>query len=451
MTSAEKWMRRTSLALLAVAVGISVLWGIALERGRPLGVMGFPGIYLGTRCLLEGGDPYDVQQLQRVYDAAGGSHDSVSAALRQSATLYVNLPTTFLFVAPFALLPEATAQSLWTILLIGSFLLAALLMWSTAERDSASVALLLTFIVLANCEIIFSGGNTAGLVVGLCVIAVWCFLRDRFIAGGVVCLAVSLAIKPHDTGLVWLFFLLASPLQRKRAIKACILSLLLALIATLWVSHVAPHWIQEIRSNLATISGHGGINEPGPTSIGVNSPDMIVDLQTVVGIFADDARVYNPITYAISAVILLAWLVAIVRRPQSPQKAWFALVSVAALSMLVTYHRSYDAKLLLLSIPACAVLWAEGGVVAWAALLLSTAGVAFTADIPLAILMRQTRNLYSPAASVWNKMAVAVLTRPAPLVLLAICLFYLAVYVHQTRRDGSRYQSVPEAAGPNGR
>jgi len=449
MTSAEKWMRRTSLALLAVAASISIFWGIALERGRPLGVMGFPGIYLGTRCLLQGKDPYDVQQLQRVYDATGGINNSASVALRQSATLYVNLPTTFLLVAPFALLPLATAQLMWTILLIGSFLLAALLMWSTAEHDSASVALLLTFVVLANCEIVFAGGNTAGLVVGLCVIAVWCFLHDRFISAGVICLAVSLAIKPHDAGLVWLFFLLAGSLQRKRAIKAGILSLSLALIATLWASHVAPHWIQEFRSNLATISGQGGINEPGPTSIGVNSPDMIIDLQTVISIFADDARVYNTITYTISAVILLAWVFVVMRRPPSRRSAWFALVSAAALSMLVTYHRSYDAKLLLLSIPACAVLWTEGGAFAWTALLLSTAGIIFTADIPLAVLMRLTRHLYSPAAGVATKIAVAVLTRPAPLILLVICLFYLAVYVCRTPKTSGEHRYAPAAAISN--
>jgi len=29
--------------------------------------------------------------------------------------------------------------------------------------------------------------------------------------------------------------------------------------------------------------------------------------------------------------------------------------------MLVTYHRPFDAKLLLLAVPACAMLWAEGG------------------------------------------------------------------------------------------
>jgi hypothetical protein len=234
-------------------------------------------------------------------------------------------------------------------------------------------------------------------------------------------------------GLIWLYFLLAGKTYKKRAIQAGALAVALALVGTLWVSHVAPHWTSELRSNLATISAPGGINEPGPTSIGVGSPDMIIDLQTVASVFHDDPRIYNPITYVVCGTILLAWLIVVLRsRPSRDENAFFAIVSVAALSMLVTYHRSYDAKLLLLSIPACTMLWAEGGAIAWMALLIGVGGVIFTADLPLAVLMHLTRHLYSPAAGLAGKTAVALLTRPAPLILLVTAIFYLLVYLRRT-------------------
>jgi hypothetical protein len=305
-------------------------------------------------------------------------------------------------------------------------------MWRLGEDDGPGVSLLLTFIVLANCEIIFSGGNTAGLVVGLCVIAVWCLLKERFVFLGIICLASSLAIKPHDVGLIWLYFLLAGRVQRIRALKAGALALALGLIGAMWASHVAPHWVPELRSNLATISAHGGINEPGPTSIGVGSPDMIIDLQTFVSIFRDDSHFYNPVTYAVCGAILLAWLIVLIRSRPSSENALFALVSVTALSMLVTYHRSYDAKLLLLSVPACAILWAEAGTLAWVALVISGMGVLFIGDLPLTILMHFTRHLYSPAAGIAGKIATAVITRPAPLILLVTAIFYLWVYSRRT-------------------
>ncbi len=428
-------MHRASLLLLFVGAGFSLAWGIALERGVRGGVMGFPGIYFGTKCLMQGADPYDVNQLQQVYHDAGIQIPSESIARRQSVTLYVNLPTTFLFVAPFALLPLAGAQALWLTLVVGSFLLAAFLMWRMGEQFAPEVSLILTFLVLANCEIIFSGGNTAGLVVGLCVIAVWCLLKERFVLLGIICLAFALAIKPHDVGLIWLYFLIAGSAQRKCALKAGALALSLALIGALWVSHVAPHWPRELQSNLATISAHGGINEPGPTSIGVSSPDMIIDLQTFLSILDDNPGIYNPVTYAICGIILLAWLIVMLRSRSSPENALFALVSVAALSMLITYHRSYDAKLLLLSIPACAMLWAKGGTTAWASLFISTAGLLSTGDIPLTVLMHLTRNLYSPSAGIAEKTLVALITRPAPLILLATAVFYLWVYLGRAEQQ----------------
>src|SRR4029077_19491223 len=113
MASATRWTYRLSLALLVVAAGISILWGIALERAKGVGVMGFPGIYFGTKCLTQGGDPYNPQQLQRVYEEAGFGDSSSSGAVRQAVTLYVNLPPTFLFVAPFTLMPLGVAQTLW--------------------------------------------------------------------------------------------------------------------------------------------------------------------------------------------------------------------------------------------------------------------------------------------------------------------------------------------------
>ena len=96
---------------------------------------------------------------------------------------------------------------------------------------------------------------------------------------GILCLAVSLAIKPHDAGLVWLYFLLAGGVYRKRALQTLLITVVLGLSAFLWVSHVAPHWMRDWRSNLAAISAHGGLNEPGPASVTGRTAGMVIDLQ----------------------------------------------------------------------------------------------------------------------------------------------------------------------------
>jgi hypothetical protein len=99
--------------------------------------------------------------------------------------------------------------------------------------------------------------------------------------------------------------------------------------------------------------------------------------------------------------------------------------------MLVTYHRPYDAKLLLLAVPACAMLWAEKRPIRWLALLVTSAGIVSTSDIPLTILIILTGALHIPAAGFSGQIVKFVLMRPTPLILLAMGIFYLWVYMRR--------------------
>jgi hypothetical protein len=345
--------------------------------------------------------------------------------------LYVNVPTSFIVVTPFALLPWGPAHLLWLALTAGVFILAALLMWNLGESYAPDVSTFLIFILLANSESIFVAGNTAGIAVGLCVVAVWCFLRERFVPAGILCLALSLAIKPHDAGLVWLYFLLAGGVNRKHALQTLFITAVLGLAAFLWLSHVAPHWIVDWQSNLATISVPGGINEPGPSGLTGRSAFMVIDLQAAISIFRDDPRIYNPASYLFCGVLLLLWAARTLRSSFSPARAWIALAGIVPLTMLLTYHRPWDAKLLMLTIPACAMLWAEDGRIAWMALLVNSAGLLLTGDIPLAILNSVTNQMHLGTAGIFAQMLTVVLIRPASLVLLGMSIFYLWIYLQR--------------------
>lgn len=431
------WKHFPSLLALCTASALSILWGFSLANNVPGGMMGFPGLYQGTECLLHHCDPYNPQQLEASYAASGTLPPSESPERRQAVTLYVNLPTTFLFVAPFTWLPVHAAQTLWNSLLILTFLTAAFLMWQLGAAHARRVSLFLSCVLLANCVIVFSGGNTAGFVVALTVIAAWCFLQSRAQLVGVLCLAAALTIKPHDSGMVWLYFLLAGGTLRKRALQTAALAALLTVAATAWVSFTVPHWLPEMHANLAVISSPGGINEPGPMSVGVNSADMIIDLQTVLSIIWNKPQFYNAATYLICGIVFLVWVRAVLRARFTPQSAWFALVAGTMLSMLVTYHRSYDAKLLLLAIPACAMLSAERSRIAHAAYALTAAAFMFTADIPLTAIALATEHLPMTNPH-WSAKFVSILIgRPAPLLLLAMSIFYLWVFLRHTRSASS--------------
>ena len=76
-------------------------------------------------------------------------------------------------------------------------------------------------------------------------------------------------------------------------------------------------------------------------------------------------------------------------------------------------------------------LWAEGGPLRWLALLLNTAAVVLTGDIPSAILVLLTKNLHLNTAELSGKILTIVLVRPAPLILLAMAIFYLWAYLRR--------------------
>jgi hypothetical protein len=441
MTKA-RWI---ALVLVLLSGGISVLWGSAIgltESGAP----DFRAVYYGARCLIEYHNPYEVSELEGVYRADGAELPS-DPIQRQVATVFIYLPTAYIFIVPFAMLPYGAAQAIWLILLAGFFILAALLAWNLGARFAPGVSLFLICILLANSEVLFAGGNTAGLVVSLCMVAVWCFLKDRFVPAGILCLAASLAIKPHDAGLVWLYFLLAGGVYRKRALQTLVLTIALGLPAILWTTHVAPDWMQGLQSNLSATSAHGGINGPGPSSIGSRRIDMVVDLQSIVSVFGDDPRVYNSVSYLVCGALLLVWSVRTLRSRFSERRAWLALAAIVPLTMLVTYHRPWDAKLLLLAVPACAMLWAEGGLTGWLALMVTAAGIVLTGDIPLTILAILTKSLRLSSVELTGRILTVVFMRPIPLILLVMSIFYLWVYLRRTGPDRESGTSRPFQQG----
>jgi hypothetical protein len=353
--------------------------------------------------------------------------------LRQNLTWDVYFPAASIFIAPFAMLPWGTAHLLWISFTAGSLIFAAFLIWNSGADFAPIISVGLICLILANSEILFLLGNTAGIVVSLCVVAVWCFLRERFIWAGILCLAFSLAIKPHDAGLVWLYFLLAGGIYRKRALQTLLATTVLAVLAILWVAPIAPHWMQELHSNILTACG---LNDPVFASAVRIGPCMIINLQSAIYIFRDDPRVYNLVSYLVCGALLLVWSVSTLRSRFSQRRAWLALAAVVPLTLLVTYHRPYDAKLLLLTVPACALLWSEGKPIRWIALLVTTAGIVSTADIPLTILLTLTRNLHISTVALSGQLLTVLLMRPIPLILLAMAIFYLWLYMRHAPEKG---------------
>jgi hypothetical protein len=421
--------RLDGLLLLLIGTVFFLLFGLATEVSSPHSMMDFKVVYYPTRCLIQGCDPYKADDVLHLFEVEEINSQLDAAKTRQIVTRFIYLPSAFLVTAPFAMLPWKQAHLLWLMVTSLTFMTACFLIWNWSANYAPLVSGALIGFFIANSVTVMLLSNAAGIAIGFCVIAVWCFLKNRFVLIGVLCLAVSLALKPQDAGLVWLYFLLAGGIYRRRALQTLFATIALNLPAVLWVWHVSPYWLQEWHSNILALAVHGGVNDPGPTSSGAHGLDMLVSLQTVFGSFTDDPHIYNSLTYLVCVPLLIVWGLVTLRRRCSPETTWLALGAIACLSMLPVYHRQLDTKLLLLTIPGCVVLWAKRNRVGRLALLTTFAALFLTGDIPWVILLSLMGKLHVPANRFTDYLLVLIQTIPVPVMLLFTGMFYLWVYV----------------------
>lgn len=430
--------RQDGLIFVVLGALVFVLLGVAMEQLLHGPLTDFKGIYYPSRTLLEHGDPYNPDQVLRVYRAESGARQTDNKKTMVVTTVLPYLPSVFVLSVPFALLPWKLASGAWVALTAASLIFAAWLAWDLSRGAMPVLSGVLIGFLLAGSEVLLVIGNAAGLIVALCVLAVWCFMERRFESIGVLCLALALAVKPQDAGFIWLYFLLAEGRLRKRALQTLGVVGVIAVATVVWVSRVSPLWRHELAANLATHSQHGGLADPGPASLGAHGMAMIVNLQAVFSVFRDDAHFYNLVTYFVCAVLIAAWIFVTIRMKYSPLKTWLGLSVIAGLTMLPTYHRQYDTKLLLLTIPACALLWAEGTRAGRIAVMVNAATIVLNSDLTWAVILGVVHSVPVQRGGIGEHFMVGLQVFPAPLSLLASSMAFLYVYVRSgSREDGS--------------
>lgn len=423
---------RLLVLLACLALSLSLTWQMRQSApGRTL-MVDFGGVYYGARCALLHIDPYNPAAVLRQFQAEGNQFLPDPAAARSSriaVTQGVYLPSALFVLIPLAVLPWAVAQWVWIFITAALLALAAVLMLDLGGGSASLLSLCLLGFLLANCELLFKVGNVAGAAVSLCAIAAWCFLRRRFQLAGALLLAISLLLKPHDAGFIWLYFLLVGGVMRKRALQTLAITAALGICAAVWIAQSSPHWTQELHNNLAAVSLQGGTSDPGPSGMTARGIVPIISLQSALSIFRNNPRFYNPASYLIGGILILIWMVAVWRKPPASERGLLALAAISVLTVLPLYHRTYDAKLLLLTLPACAMLWTGKARVRWIALALTAAAIFVTSDIPIAFLLKLADGLPAHPSTLAGKIANLAVLRPAPVFLLVLGCFYLWAYI----------------------
>lgn len=429
-------VRIGGLILVSVGAGIVLLiQTFVLAVKAPDAVHDLIGSYYSAHCLIHHLDPYNPDDVLHIFRAEGGERSLKSPVTRDVITRYLYPPSAFAVMVPVSLLPWSAAHLLWAFLSSGSLIVAAYLAWDLSAQDAPLLAGALIGYLLANSYVVVAISNPSELVIGLCVISAWCFIRERCVAIGILCMAMSLVIKPQVPILVWFYFVFAGGVFRKRALQTLMVSVLAAAPFILWVWISVPHWNDELHANLLYFSRHGGITDPGPSSPTANE---LVDLQVIISRLYDQPAVYNLASYLVFAPLFLGWLVVSIGKPVSNAKALYALAAITPLSMLPIYHHFYDTKLLLLCVPALSLLWSRRDRIAWIALLLTAGTFFITGDISHRFLENLALNTHLAHGELGEQLVRALAVFPAPIILLFTGTFYLWIYWRTSQNEQKR-------------
>lgn len=419
-------IRADGFYLLLLAGLVLAAMCYLLERNARAPMMDFRTAYFSAECLLRHCDPYKQSDVLALY-AERADMSWLSARDRLVIAGNVYPPSEFAFIILFELLPFQTAQALWFLLIAMSFTVAAAAMFDLAAAHAHRIALALLCFAVVNCQSLIHYANPGAVAVSFCLVAVWCFLRDRLVFAGILLLAFSLLLKPQDAALIWLYFFIAGGAYRKRALQTLLVVAVLSLPMLLWVTHLSPHWVTELRATHRQFFAHGGINDPA----GDHGTCAVTSLQAITSFFWADPHTYNLVSYLVCAPLLFMWLYVTWRARAGETETWLALASISVLALLPIYHRQYDAKIIILTLPACAILWARGGFTRWCALIVTAQAFVMNADLAWVWFDSHLRSIGALSVNsegyLTPKMTL-VMNFPVTLSLLALGTFYLWAY-----------------------
>jgi hypothetical protein len=417
---------RVGYGVFVVGVLVFLMTSFRGYRETVIDGIDFNVVYSSSKCLLDHCDPYKYKVLFQEYTNAGGivspANVTTGASLRVfQAYPALYPPSSIFWVTPFTLLPFKSALALWMTCSALLFTIAAFLIGDLCRQSSSSVPLILLGLFVATSSNLVTTGQPSSFAISLCAIGVWSLLSNRMPVGGILCFALSLTLKPQLAGLVLVYFLLAAGPTRRRAVLILAATGLLCAPGIFWAANIpaAAHWPQSIRNNLAAGATRGSINDPGPTNF--NSM-FVTDLQAIFAVFDDVPRVYNLEAEAVCGVLILIWAFVAFRAPPSRKKDLLGVAAIACLSLLPLYHRHYDARLLLLTLPAVALLMDEGG---WQAIL----SVAATVAVLCGTHPHSLQTRFAPQPWTLSPLKTLLLLRTSPLACLFAASVYLACFV----------------------
>lgn len=370
---------RFALLGLLLACAALFVWRGPLRAAAGGGSYDLVWMYSASRAWAMGGNPYDLASADSAFVAGDGPTDRarfrpVEREAGASGLIYP--PTTFVVMAPVAALPWRIATIAWGAANIAAFGAAAWALLRLAglrARSARGIALLAACLAFAPVHTALAFGQTAMLPVALVLLAQVAARRERPALAGAL-LAIACALKPQLAGL---FVVLEAMRGRWRVVASAAITgaFILAIGAgTLWARGI--DWPAALRANIEVFQQSG---VGSPTAVNPLRFQM-VNLQYPLHELLASRGAVTAITLGGGALLLLALALSIARdqrgagqAPASANCDWAAidagllgLTVVSCISLMVVYHRYYDAALLLPGLALAATTWGRWPLARWA-------------------------------------------------------------------------------------
>ncbi len=358
---------------------------------------------------------------------------------RQNGEIPIYPPSTFLALSPLALLRFPVARVIWLLLNGCLFVTSAGLILSLCPQSHRWLATT-RCIAHRGHERNSAGAGQPGNIRHFVL-----DYRQLSLSSGSLSssrgllLALSLAAKPPIGGLIVLY-MLATEIRRRYAVAAMAGALAILISAGLILSMhpSSAGWsFNSRREYFQQPLKAGGVSDPRPAN---ENAVVTVNLQGITSVFSADAQEFNIAAYAIFLVLLAVFIAAILRANANLEMHLLSFGALATLSLTPVYHRFYDTRLLLITIPAVVIVYQHRRLL----------GALIGTFTVLAVISVQARvQQYLLHHSMWqsilqNKFLFILLLRQQNLeLLLLFCLYMFAIFT-------IRFPSSPEMESPRG-
>ncbi|HEY0797012.1 MAG TPA: glycosyltransferase family 87 protein [Acidisarcina sp.] len=310
----------------------------------------FIPVYASARCLVRGLDPYSLTNAQAQLNVAGADMSSFTAEYWPEHPLDYP-PLTYYVLSPVGLFDYAWARNIWLVLGALAFIAGAAVTVHFSPLPARQFVIAGASAVLVTSSVLLRLGQISSLAIGFTVAGAMLFAARRHLAMAACLLLLAAALKPQLAGPIMFYF--CFPRQTRKFALSALAAFCGALALSCLLFSLNPktaHWMSELS---------GGINSSSALSAAPMEQLQtgLIHLQALTMLVSTRPIVAGVLTVGMLGILVLALAAGLRKLERHPARDWIALAAVAVLTLLLVYHRTYDMRMSLLTLPALGLLW----------------------------------------------------------------------------------------------